>query len=53
MADKYLKQRLIPASSTETALYTVPAANAAIAKSLRVTNANCKLSGHYGETVRR
>ena len=40
MADKYLKQRLIATSSTERSLYTVPAANVAIAKSLRVTNAN-------------
>ena len=27
MADKYLRQSLIPAAATETAIYTVPAAN--------------------------
>ncbi len=38
MADKYLHQRLIPSAATETTIYTVPAANTAIIKSLRVTN---------------
>jgi hypothetical protein len=36
MADKYLNQRLIPAAATETTIYTVPAANTAIALSLCV-----------------
>ena len=40
MADKYFHQRLIPAAATETTIYTVPAANTAIIKSLRVTNAS-------------
>jgi len=40
MADKYLHQRLIPSAATETTIYTVPAANTAIIKSLRVTNAD-------------
>ncbi len=40
MADKYLHQQLIPAAATETVLYTVPAANTGIIKSLRVTNAD-------------
>ena len=40
MADKYLRQSLIPAASTETTIYTVPAANSAMIRSLRVTNAN-------------
>ena len=38
MADKYLRQTLIPAAATETLIYTVPAANSAILRSLRVTN---------------
>ncbi len=44
MADKYLHQQLIPAAATETVLYTVPAANTGIIKSLRVTNANASSS---------
>jgi len=40
MADKYLHQQLIPSAATETTIYTVPAANTAIIKSLRVTNAD-------------
>ena len=38
MADKYLRQSLIPAAATETTIYTVPAANSAMIRSLRVTN---------------
>ena len=44
MADKYLHQRVIPSAATETTLYTVPAANTAIIKSLRVTNADASSS---------
>jgi hypothetical protein len=39
MANKYFRKYSIPAAATETTLYTVPAANAAIVRSLRVTNA--------------
>lgn len=39
MANKYFRKYLIPAAATSTVLYTVPAANAAVARSLRVTNA--------------
>jgi len=40
MANKYLREYLIPNAATETAIYTVPAANAATIRSLRITNAN-------------
>jgi hypothetical protein len=40
MANKYLREYLTPAASTETVIYTVPAANAAVLMSLRVTNEN-------------
>jgi len=40
MSDKYFREVLIPEAATETTLYTVPAANSAILRSLRVTNAN-------------
>ena len=40
MANKYLRKYSIPSATTETTLYTVPAANTAIASSLRITNAN-------------
>jgi hypothetical protein len=40
MANKYLRKHLIPAATTEATIYTVPAANTAIASSLRITNAN-------------
>jgi len=40
MANKYLRQTLIPSETTETAIYTVPAANTAVLSSLRVTNTN-------------
>jgi hypothetical protein len=40
MANKYLKKVSIPSAATETTIYTVPSANAAILRSLRVTNAN-------------
>lgn len=39
MANKYFRKYLIPAAATSTVLYTVPAANATVARSLRVTNA--------------
>lgn len=39
MANKYFRTSLIPSAATETTLYTVPAANAAVIRSLRVTNA--------------
>lgn len=44
MANKYLRQVGIPTAATETTLYTVPDANAAIIRSLRVTNANASRS---------
>jgi hypothetical protein len=40
MANKYFRDHLVPSAATETDLYTVPAANTAILRSLRVTNAN-------------
>lgn len=40
MANKYLHDVLIPSAATETTIYTVPAANTAVLRSLRVTNAN-------------
>lgn len=40
MANKYLRQVQIPSAATETTIYTVPDANSAIIRSLRVTNAN-------------
>jgi hypothetical protein len=40
LANKYLRKFLSPAAATETAIYTVPAANTAIVSSLRITNAN-------------
>lgn len=40
MANKYFRKNLIPAAATETTIYTVPAANTAVASSLRITNAN-------------
>jgi hypothetical protein len=40
VANKYLRKYIIPAAATETTIYTVPAANTAIASSLRITNAN-------------
>lgn len=40
MANKYFRDHIVPDASTETDLYTVPAANTAILRSLRVTNAN-------------
>ena len=40
MADKYLRKTIVPNASTETIIYTVPAANSAMMRSLRVTNAN-------------
>ena len=38
MANKYLRKYLSPSATTETTIYTVPAANTAILSSLRVTN---------------
>lgn len=40
MANKYFRDVLTPAASTESAIYTVPAANAATVASLRITNRN-------------
>lgn len=40
MSNKYFRQPLIPDATTETIIYTVPAANAAVLSSLRVTNGN-------------
>ncbi len=40
MANKYFRDHLVPDATTETDLYTVPAANTVILRSLRVTNAN-------------
>ncbi len=40
MANKYLRQPLIPNATTATEIYTVPAANTAVLSSLRVTNTN-------------
>lgn len=40
MANKYFRDHVVPSATTETDLYTVPTANAAILRSLRVTNAN-------------
>jgi hypothetical protein len=39
MANKYFRKYLIPTANTESTLYTVPAANATVIRSLRVTNA--------------
>ena len=38
MAVKYFREHLTPSAATETAIYTVPAANSAILSSLRITN---------------
>ena len=38
MANKYFRKVLIPSAATETTIYTVPSANSAIVRSLRVTN---------------
>jgi len=40
MANKYFRKHLVPSATTETDLYVVPTENTAIARSLRVTNAN-------------
>ena len=40
MSNKYFRDHVVPDAATETDLYTVPAANTAILRSLRVTNAN-------------
>lgn len=40
MANKYLRTKHISVADTPEIIYTVPAANAAIVASLRVTNAN-------------
>lgn len=40
MANKYFRKFLAPAAATETAIYTVPAANTAVLSSLRITNGN-------------
>lgn len=38
MANKYLHKALRPSAATETTILTVPAANTAVVRSLRVTN---------------
>lgn len=38
MANKYFRKVLIPSAATETTIYTVPEANSAVVRSLRVTN---------------
>jgi len=40
MANKYFRKYLTPSAATETAIYTVPAANSTVLSSLRVTNRN-------------
>lgn len=40
MANKYFRDHLIPTAALEAEIYVVPAGNATITKSLRVTNAN-------------
>lgn len=40
MANKYFRKYVIPVTTTETTLYTVPDANTAVLSSLRVTNGN-------------
>lgn len=44
MANKYLRKYLTPSATTETTIYTVPAANTAVVSSLRVTNQNANPS---------
>lgn len=44
MSNKYLRKYLTPSAATETAIYTTPAANAAVLSSLRVTNRNASAS---------
>jgi hypothetical protein len=39
MANKYFKKTAIPSAGVETTIYTVPSANSAVLRSLRVTNA--------------
>jgi hypothetical protein len=39
MSNKYFRKPLIPSAATATDLYEVPAANSAVVRSLRVTNA--------------
>lgn len=40
MANKYFRKYLSPLAATETAMYTVPAANTGLLSSLRITNGN-------------
>lgn len=40
MANKYLRKYVTPSATTETAIYTVPAANTSVVSSLRITNRN-------------
>lgn len=44
MSNKYLRKALTPAATTETTIYTVPAANVAILSSLRVTNTSASVT---------
>lgn len=51
MANKYFRKYLTPSAATETTIYTVPTANTAIMRSLRVTNTGSATSNisvtHY------
>jgi hypothetical protein len=47
MANKYFRAVIIPDANNETLLYEVPAANVALLKSLRVTNASGSRSSIY------
>ena len=38
MAVKYFREHVTPSATTETTIYTVPAANTAVISSLRITN---------------
>jgi hypothetical protein len=44
MSNKYFRKPLIPDATTETTIYTVPAANTAVISSLRVTNTNASVA---------
>lgn len=56
MANKYLRKYLIPSAATETTIYTVPAANTAVLRSLRITNtggstSNITVTQYIGATA--
>ena len=44
MSNKYFRKPLIPDAATATDLYVVPAANSAVVRSLRVTNAGASVA---------